>query len=305
MEVLSKIYVANVAFHNVTMEEAVAQIVQMAQKTGKPRYVCTGNLDHLVTLDRDPEFQAIYQQADLTLADGKPVVLLSRLAATASRPGLKQRVTGSDLFWELARASEKTGLRLFFLGGTPCAAELAREAVLRRCPSAHICGTYCPPFETFSSDEEQQRIRETILKAQPDILLVGFGAPKQEKWIAANKDILSVPVCIGVGGTFEMASGAVKRAPKLMQEWGLEWVYRFAQEPSRLWDRYFVRDLPFFFKLMTRTLAERRTAPQRSLHSAADFQAEPKVSEPVPELTKEAAREYDSQYSHSLKTPSL
>ncbi len=233
MEVLSKIYVANVAFHNVTMEEAVGQIVQMAQKTGKPRYVCTGNLDHLVTLDRDPEFRSIYERADLTLADGIPVVMLSKLAATADRPQLKQRVTGSDLFWELARASEATGLRLFFLGGAPCAADKAKEAVLCRYPAAQICGTYCPPKEKFSDEDEQQRIREIILAAQPDILLVGFGAPKQEKWIATNKDLLSVPVSIGVGGSFEMAGGVVKRAPKLMQEWGLEWAYRFLQEPTR------------------------------------------------------------------------
>jgi len=258
MDVLSKIYVADVAFHNVTMEEAVTRIVQMAQKTEKPRYVCTGNLDHLVTLERDPEFRAIYRDADLTLADGKPVVLLSHLAAAPGRPALKQRVTGSDLFWELARASEATGLRLFFLGGAPCAADLARDAVLLRYPGAQICGTYCPPFETFATAEEQGRIRETVRAAQPNILLVGFGAPKQEKWIAANKDLLSVPVSIGVGGSFEMAGGVVKRAPAWMQDCGLEWAYRFLQEPTRLWHRYFVRDLPFLIKIVGRTLAERR-----------------------------------------------
>ena len=267
MDALSKVSVANVSFHNVTMEEAVARIVQMAQKTGKPRYVCTGNLDHLVTLEHDPEFRAIYQNSDLTLADGKPVVLLSRLAATPARPALKQRVTGSDLFWELARASEVIGLRLFFLGGAPCAADLARDAVLKRHPGAQICGTYCPPAETFATPEEQARIREKVLAAQPDILLVGFGAPKQEKWIAANKDLLSVPVSIGVGGSFEMAGGVVKRAPSWMQEFGLEWGYRFMQEPTRLWHRYFVRDLPFLLKTVGRTLAERRfqdTAPAPS-----------------------------------------
>ena len=260
MEVLSKIYVADVAFHNVTMEEAVAQIVQMAQKTEKPRYVCTGNLDHLVTLEHDAEFRAIYQASDLTLADGKPVVWLSRLAATPACPPLKQRVTGSDLFWELARASETTGLRLFFLGGAPCAADLARDAVLKRHPGAQICGTYCPPFETFATPETSRRASATLVRAaQPDILLVGFGAPKQEKWIAANKDLLSVPVSIGVGGSFEMAGGVVKRAPVWMQEWGLEWAYRFFQEPTRLWHRYFVRDLPFLVKSWPlRTLAERQ-----------------------------------------------
>lgn len=258
MDVLSKIYVADTAFHNVSMEEAVARIVQMAQKTEKPRYVCTGNLDHLVTLSQDAEFRKIYAGSDLTLADGKPVVLLSRLAAGPHQPPLKQRVTGSDLFWELARASEATGLRLFFLGGRPCAADLARDAVLKRYPGAQICGTHCPSSETFCTEETQADIRTAVRAAQPDILLVGFGAPKQEKWIAANKDLLSVPVSIGVGGSFEMAGGVVRRAPAWMQDSGLEWAYRFIQEPTRLWDRYFVRDLPFFLKMACRTVMSRR-----------------------------------------------
>ncbi len=273
MDVLSKIYIADTAFHNVTMEEAVQRIVQMAQKTEKPRYVCTGNLDHLVMLSHDAEFRDIYAGSDLTLADGKPVVLLSRIAAHAGQPPLKQRVTGSDLFWELARASEATGLRLFFLGGRPCAADLARDAVLKRYPGAQICGTHCPSAETFSTEATQAEIREAVRAAQPDILLVGFGAPKQEKWIAANKDLLSVPVSIGVGGSFEMAGGVVRRAPAWMQESGLEWAYRFLQEPTRLWDRYFVRDLPFFVKMAGRTWAGRHRAATEASGSVADTSA--------------------------------
>jgi len=262
--VFPKISVANVSFHNVTMEEAVTCIVQMAQKTERPRYVCTGNLDHLVTLERDPEFRAIYDQSDLTLADGKPVVLLSHLSG--GEP-LRQRVTGSDLFWELARASAVTGLRLFFLGGAEGAADQAKAAVLRRYPTAVVCGTYCPPRALFATDAEQMRIREAVQASQADILLVGFGAPKQEKWIAANKDLLSVPVSIGVGGSFEMASGLVSRAPVWMQDASLEWAYRFLQEPTRLWERYFVRDLPFLLVLVWRTLAGRR-APAVSTAAA-------------------------------------
>jgi len=259
MEALGKIYIAEVAFHNVTMAEAVSQIVQMAQKTGKPRYVCTGNLDHLVTLEHDSEFRAVYEHSDLTLADGKPVVWLSQLAATPSCPALKERVTGSDLFWELARASELTGLRLFFLGGAPGAAELASAAVLKIHPGAQICGVYCPPRETFETEEEQANIRAAVREAQPDILLVGFGAPKQEKWIAANKEGLSVPVSIGVGGSFEMAGGVVRRAPVWMQQAGLEWAYRFVQEPKRLWHRYFVRDMRFFVRLALSAVVSRQS----------------------------------------------
>ncbi len=273
MPMFSKITVANVAFHNVTMEEAVTCIVQMAQKTERPRYVCTGNLDHLVTLEHDAEFRAIYENSDLTLADGKPVVLLSQLSG--GEP-LCQRVTGSDLFWELARASAVTGLRLFFLGGASGAADGAKAAVLARYPSAVVCGIYCPPRELFATEDEQTRIREAVQASDADILLVGFGAPKQEKWIAANKDLLSVPVSIGVGGSFEMASGLVRRAPVWMQEAGLEWAYRFSQEPTRLWNRYFVRDLPFLILLAWRTLAERR-ACSTQLSSTAMTSALPEI----------------------------
>ena len=278
MESIGKIYISGVAFHNVTMVEAVTQIVQMAQKTGKPRYVCTGNLDHLVTLEHDAEFRAVYQSSDLTLADGKPIVWLSHLAATDAVPPLKERVTGSDLFWELARASDMTGLRLFFLGGAPCAAGLARDAVLKKYPGAQICGVYCPPFETFATEQEQANIRNAVCSAQPDILLVGFGAPKQEKWIAANKDKLSVPVSIGVGGSFEMAGGVVKRAPLWMQQVGLEWAYRFLQEPTRLWHRYFVRDLGFLISLGIRTLAARQApAAGASGESVSRSKFDPRV----------------------------
>lgn len=253
-----KITVANVAFDNVTMKEAVNSIVQMAQKTDTPRYVCTGNLDHLVTLSRDPHFQRVYTDADLVLADGAPVVWLSRLSS--DKP-LRERVTGSDLFWELARASEHSGVRLFFLGGKPGATERAAKAVRERHPGAQICGSYCPSFDEFETEAEQERIHAAIRAAQPDILMVGLGAPKQEKWIHAHKDIIGVPVSIGVGGTFEMAGGVVKRAPVWMQQAGMEWAYRFSQEPLRLWNRYFGNDLPFLARLVVKTALSNRRRP--------------------------------------------
>ena len=251
-----KVPIANVAFDNLTMTEAVTRIVQMAQKTDRPRHICTGNLDHLVLLSRDAEFRAIYEAADLVLADGAPVVWLSHLNRR-HRP-LRERVTGSDLFWELARASASAGVRLFFLGGAPCAADAAADAVRHLYPSAQICGTYCPPAGKFGDPEEQARIHEAIRAAQPDILLVAFGAPKQEKWIAEHRDRLGVPVAVGVGGTFEMASGLVRRAPLWAQRAGLEWACRFLQEPARLFHRYFLRDLPFLLLLTVRTLARNR-----------------------------------------------
>ncbi len=238
------------------MAEAVQKIVSMAKQRDRARYVCTGNLDHLVLAARNPAFRAAYDEADLVVADGTAVVWLSRIGASA-REAITERVTGSDLFWELARASESTGLGIFLLGGLPGSAERAAEAARRRYPKARFVGTYCPPFKTFDTPDEQARIQRLVQDARPDVLLVALGAPKQELWLTQNKDALGVPVSMGVGGAFEMAAGDRRRAPRWMQRTGLEWLYRFSQEPRRLFGRYFVDDLPYFSGAAARALARR------------------------------------------------
>ena len=115
-------------------------------------------------------------------------------------------------------------------------------------------GPTAPEFADFGTEAEQERIRGIICAAKPDILLVGLGAPKQEKWIVANKDRVEVPVSIGVGGSFEMASGFIRRAPVWMQKTGLEWAYRLLQEPRRLWNRYVQRDVPYLLGLVPASL---------------------------------------------------
>lgn len=259
----SRVSVDELSFDKVTMKEAVRRIVRMAKRRDRPRYVCTGNLDHLVIAERDAEFKSAYRKADLVVADGAPVVWLSRIAPRAAGGPLPERVAGSDLFWEIARVSGEQNLRLFFLGGVPGAAAKAAEVVERRHPGARVAGTYCPPFETFESPEEQARIRRIVRRAAPDVLLVAFGAPKQEKWIAANKELLGVPVAIGVGGSFEMAAGVRSRAPLWLQKSGLEWLYRFAQEPKRLFQRYFVDDLPYLAGAAARAVVQRFRTPAR------------------------------------------
>lgn len=249
-----RVNVDGLAFDDVTMDEATDRIVELAKLRDRPRYVCTGNLDHLAIAEADPEFRRAYEEADLVVADGAPVVWLARLAGTP----LRERVAGSDLFWTLGRASAERDVTLFFLGGMEGAAEKARDELDRRYPGVKVVGMYCPPFATFATDEEQARIVEKVQAAKPDILLVAFGAPKQEKWIAKMRDRLGVPVSIGVGGSFEMASGMLKRAPVWMQKVGLEWAYRFAQQPRRLFDRYVMRDIPHLGKAAVRAARERR-----------------------------------------------
>jgi N-acetylglucosaminyldiphosphoundecaprenol N-acetyl-beta-D-mannosaminyltransferase len=264
VEDASRVRVDDVAFDKVTMRETVSRIVAMARKRDRARYVCTGNLDHLVIVSRDEAFKQAYDNADLVVADGAPIVWLSKLAATDEQAILPERVAGSDLFWELAKASSETGIRLFFLGGMSGAAARAAQIAEKRYPGAKIVGTYCPPFETFNTPEEQRRIRDVVRSARPDVLLVAFGAPKQEKWIAANKHKLMVPVSIGVGGSFEMAAGLVRRAPVWLQRVGFEWFFRFAQEPSRLFRRYFIDDLPYLVGAAARALLHRIRSPRLS-----------------------------------------
>ena len=252
-----RVPIDDLKFDRVTMSQAVRRIVKMAKRRDRARYVCTGNLDHLVIADHDPEFRAAYKNADLVVADGAPVVWLSKLAARATEGVLPERVAGSDLFWEVAKASAQTKLRIFLLGGVEGAAEEAAAAILARHPKARIAGTYCPPFATFATDEEQAKIKAVVRAARPDILLVAFGAPKQEKWIVANKDALGVPVSIGVGGSFEMAAGILQRAPVWVQNVGMEWFYRFAQQPKRLFRRYFVDDLPYLAGATVRAVQHR------------------------------------------------
>ncbi len=255
---MSRVEIDGLLFDDVTMPEATARIVELAKRRDKPRYVCTGNLDHLAIAAQDDEFRKAYLDADFVVADGAPVVWLAKLRGTP----IKERVAGSDLFWTLGEASAREGITLFFLGGAPGAAEKAQAALEARHPGVKVVGIYCPPFETFATEEEQNRIVEKVRAAKPDVLLVAFGAPKQEKWIHANKDRLGVPVSIGVGGSFEMAAGMLKRAPVWMRNVGMEWFYRFAQEPKRLFQRYIVRDVPHLGKATVRT-AIGRVRPRR------------------------------------------
>lgn len=244
-----RVNVDGIAFDNLTLGEATSAIVTFARMRDRPRFVCTANLDHLAVSSRDREFTAAYQAADLVVADGAPVVWLSKLKRG---PSLKARVTGSDLFWSLGRASSLIDVKIFLLGGLDGSADLAAAALEARHPTVRVAGTYCPPKESFSTRKEQERIFEAVRVAKPDILMVAFGAPKQEKWIAANLHRLNVPVSIGVGGSFEMAAGLVTRAPRILQRAGLEWAWRLAHEPKRLARRYIMRDLPYLMRATAR-----------------------------------------------------
>jgi N-acetylglucosaminyldiphosphoundecaprenol N-acetyl-beta-D-mannosaminyltransferase len=242
-----------VPFHDVTFDETVAWAVER-MKSGRPAYIATANVDFLMQAWRDPELQRILLEADLVLADGMPIVWSSGRFG----PRLRQRVTGSDLAPMLAAACEREGLRIFLLGGAPGVAMAAAQVLKARHPKLIICGTYSPPkADVLGMDHED--LLHRLTEAQPHLLLVAFGAPKQEKFINLHVRAWAVPLAVGVGGTLDFLAGAQKRAPVLVQRIGLEWVWRLCTDPRRLFARY-AGNLRFYFSASRKLQAQRRRA---------------------------------------------
>ena len=224
--------ICGVPVDSVDLRQAAERILGSLGSTSLLQ-VCTVNLQFLVSARRRRAVRQTLGEAGLNVADGAPVVWLSRVRG---RP-LPSRVTGADLVPELAALAERRGARLFLLGGRNGVAAEAAAELTRRHPHLRVTGTYEPPLltlERLADDAIVDRIRE----AGADILLVAFGHPKQDLWIAANRDRLPVSVAIGVGGTFDLLAGKLDRAPGWARRVGLEWLYRLIQEPRRLGPRY-------------------------------------------------------------------
>jgi N-acetylglucosaminyldiphosphoundecaprenol N-acetyl-beta-D-mannosaminyltransferase len=234
-------------FADVTLADAADEILALASRSRSlPALVVTPNVDHLVSLDRNPALQRIYASADLVLADGMPLVWVSRLLG---RP-LRARVTGADLVPALAGRSTDRRLRLFLLGGQPGAAARAAINLSRRNPTMPDPGVLCPPIGFERDERANQEVLAVVNAFRPDILFVALGSPKQEMWIDRHRRSLATAVCIGVGAALDFASGMVRRAPPALQRLGLEWAFRMTQDP-RLIARYLIRD-SHFVRLLAR-----------------------------------------------------
>jgi N-acetylglucosaminyldiphosphoundecaprenol N-acetyl-beta-D-mannosaminyltransferase len=201
--------------------------------SGAAHQVMTVNLDFLTIAQRDAGFRETINRADLAVADGMPLVWVSRLKGQP----LAQRITGVELVDESCRLAAQTGNAVFLLGAAPGVADAAARRLEARYPRLRVAGVYSPPFGELSRAEDE-RIVAMIREAAPGLLFVAFGAPRQDLWIRAHLDTLHVPVAMGVGCVLDLLAGAVRRAPGWMQRTGLEWIHRLAQEPRRLWRRY-------------------------------------------------------------------
>jgi N-acetylglucosaminyldiphosphoundecaprenol N-acetyl-beta-D-mannosaminyltransferase len=240
-----------VPLDRLSFEQVVDKLISRICSNLNPVYVVTPNVQHVVMFQQDREFQKVYDQAFLSVPDGVPLLWAARLMNTP----LKGRVNGTDLVDELCKVSAQKKFKVFFLGGRPKAANKAASIMRQKYSQLEIVDTYCPPYNFEQNRAEITKTVQIIKTAKPDILFVGLGAPKQEKWMRTFHHQLEVPVSIGIGGSFELLSGMVNRAPKWMQQSGLEWLFRLMAEPRRLWKRYLISNTVFVWLIIKQKIS--------------------------------------------------
>jgi N-acetylglucosaminyldiphosphoundecaprenol N-acetyl-beta-D-mannosaminyltransferase len=230
-----RIRILGVAVDNVVEAEAIERIAGFVTEDG-PHHAVTVNPEFVMEARRNSAFRRVLAAADMATPDGFGLLLAARLRGNAFRG----RVTGVALAELVAARAAERGWSLFLLGAAPGVAERAAEALQRKYPGLRVVGCYAGSPRC----DEEPAIRARIIAAQPTVLLVAYGHPAQELWIARNQPLLRVPVAIGVGGVFDYLAGETPRAPVWMRRIGLEWLYRLIRQPQR-WRRILVA-VPLF-----------------------------------------------------------
>jgi N-acetylglucosaminyldiphosphoundecaprenol N-acetyl-beta-D-mannosaminyltransferase len=225
----------NTYIDNITMDETLESINNLIMDGGY-HYIVTPNVDHIVKLEKDIEFQNVYKEADLILTDGMPLIWISKLIKNP----IKEKISGSDLFPKVCELAAKRKYTVFLLGAEEGIADKAARNLKNKYDGLEVVGTFSPKFGFEKDEDEINNIIDIVNKAKPDILCVGLGAPKQEKFIYKYKNRLKVPISLAIGASIDFEAGKVKRAPRWMQRSGLEWFYRILMEPRRMFKRYFI-----------------------------------------------------------------
>jgi N-acetylglucosaminyldiphosphoundecaprenol N-acetyl-beta-D-mannosaminyltransferase len=215
-----------------TFQQTLDEVDKLIRK-GTPSYFITANLHYAMLTAQDPHLRTVNRAAAFIVADGMPLIWASRWR----KKRLPERVTGADLLPGLCQRAAERGYRLFLLGAAPGVAEEAATNLCKRFSGLQIVGIEAPPFHQLSPGE-QGRLVAQVRKAKPDLLFAALGQPKGELWLNENFQVLGVPVCAQIGASLDFAAGRVPRAPRLLQQLGLEWVYRLYREPRRLFLRY-------------------------------------------------------------------
>ncbi|HUI64930.1 MAG TPA: WecB/TagA/CpsF family glycosyltransferase [Bacteroidota bacterium] len=219
--------ILGVRIHNISLSETLSALEEMAL-SGRPHHVMTVNPEFIMIAQENQEFRDVLSRTALSLPDGIGVLLAARMFGSP----LKERVAGVDTVTQFARIAARRNIRVFLLGAAPGVAEAVAHRLQTDNPGLQIAGTYAGSPDP----KEEEEICRKIEAAHPHVLLVAYGPPRQDLWIARTAHRLKIPVAIGVGGTFDFIAGVVTRAPVWMQRAGLEWLFRLAQEPRR-WRR--------------------------------------------------------------------
>jgi N-acetylglucosaminyldiphosphoundecaprenol N-acetyl-beta-D-mannosaminyltransferase len=216
-------------------------------------WICPVNLDVLRQAASSEELKQLIDSAELVVADGMPLLWASRLQGTP----LPGRVAGSSLICTLSAELGRSGYSVYLLGGNPGTAEAAGARLTQTLPGFSLAGWHCPPFGFERSPEQKRQIVRLLREAQPDVVFVGLGFPKQDRLIAEIRQTLPAAWFISSGVSFSFLTGEVRRAPGTVQALGFEWAYRLVQEPRRLAKRYLLHGLPFALKLFSASVYRR------------------------------------------------
>jgi N-acetylglucosaminyldiphosphoundecaprenol N-acetyl-beta-D-mannosaminyltransferase len=243
----SNVHLLGIPFHGLTGDQALEQVKVFIESGKGPHQICLSNAYTVSLAWRDFELRRVLDYADLVLADGMSIVWGGRWIGV----DLPCRIAGPDFAKALCRYAEKWGYRVFFLGSSPENLQRLKEVLLLKWPRLQIVGMHSPPMCEKLSPGDNALIFDELRSAKPDILFVGMSTPKQEKWIASNMGNLNVPVSIGIGAAFDFISGRIPRAPLLLQQTGLEWLYRLYREPRRLWKRYLLGNFIYLSHLVS------------------------------------------------------
>ena len=242
---MKKVNILSVPIDNFSMSEILERL-----KFGG--VVFTPNVDHLIKLQKDKDFYRIYNTADYRVCDSQLLILAAKFLGQP----LQEKISGSDLFpafyWYYRYDKN---IKIFLLGGPKGVADTARRNINAKVGREVVIDSYSPPFGFEKDEGECQKIVDLINRSEATVLAVGLGAPKQEKWIYQYKNQLTnIKTFFAIGATIEFEAGHRQRAPKWMSMAGLEWLFRLLLEPKRLWKRYLVEDLPFFFLILRQKL---------------------------------------------------
>ncbi|HEX3744312.1 MAG TPA: WecB/TagA/CpsF family glycosyltransferase [Bryobacteraceae bacterium] len=237
------------------MSETLDEIGRLIERK-EFAFAVTPNVDHVMRHRRHQEFRNIYAAAQLVVPDGVPLLWASKLLGDS----LKERVNGTDLFERTCSLAAERGYSVYLLGGNPGAAGRAGKRLLESNPGLRIAGWDCPPPGFQKDADSNARIVKKVRDSGADILFVALGSPKQEEWIYRFGRSTGAKFAVGIGISFSLVGGDIKRAPVFLQRAGLEWLWRLSREPARLWKRYLLDDMPFLGLVLREAWTRRRIA---------------------------------------------